>query len=91
MQKNINAALPKQRQLSGYHLESLAIDAFKIPNHTPKTYKGMVEHFCRHAERAVLKPITEKNGKCKSIKIFRSMESDFRKQVNTLYVDEISL
>ncbi|PEP82114.1 CBASS oligonucleotide cyclase [Bacillus pseudomycoides] len=62
LMKNINAALPKQRQLSGYHLESLAIDAFKNPNNTPKTYKGMVEHFCRHAERAVLKPITDSTG-----------------------------
>ncbi|MGG1678744.1 CBASS oligonucleotide cyclase [Neobacillus sp. NRS-1170] len=62
LMKNINATLPKQRQLSGYHLESLAIDAFKNPMNTPKTYKGMIEHFCRHAKSAVLKPITDSTG-----------------------------
>ncbi|SNT52753.1 hypothetical protein SAMN05444672_14030 [Bacillus sp. OK838] len=62
LMKNINSTLPKHRQLSGYHLESLAIDAFKNPANTPKTYKGMVEHFCRHAERAVLNPITDSTG-----------------------------
>ncbi|WYQ42428.1 CBASS oligonucleotide cyclase [Bacillus sp. FSL W7-1321] len=61
LMKNINANLPNQRQLSGYHLESLAIDAFKNSTNI-KTYKGMVEHFCRHAERAVLKPITDSTG-----------------------------
>ncbi len=60
--KNINANLPKQRQLSGYHIESLAIDAFKNPQNTPKTYKGMIEHFCRHSQSAVLKPITDSTG-----------------------------
>ncbi|WP_160725011.1 CBASS oligonucleotide cyclase [Bacillus sp. USDA818B3_A] len=60
--KNINATLPKQRQLSGYHLESLAIDAFNNPANSPRTFKGMIEHFCRHAESAVLKPITDSTG-----------------------------
>jgi hypothetical protein len=62
LMKNINATLPKQRQLSGYHIESLAIDAFKNSTNTPKTYKGMIEYFCRHAQSAVLKPITDSTG-----------------------------
>ncbi|MFM1654586.1 CBASS oligonucleotide cyclase [Brevibacillus sp. B_LB10_24] len=60
--KKINAGLPQQKQLSGYHIESLAIDAFKNVTSAPKTYKGMVEQFCRHAEKAVLKPITDSTG-----------------------------
>ncbi|MED4912108.1 CBASS oligonucleotide cyclase [Brevibacillus centrosporus] len=60
--KKINAGLPQHKQLSGYHIESLAIDAFKNVTSATKTYKGMVEHYCRHAEKAVLKPITDSTG-----------------------------
>ncbi|MCM3081690.1 CBASS oligonucleotide cyclase [Brevibacillus invocatus] len=62
LMKKINAGLPPNKQLSGYHIESLAIDAFKNATSVPKTYKGMVEHFCRHAEKAVLRPITDSTG-----------------------------
>ncbi|WNC15484.1 CBASS oligonucleotide cyclase [Brevibacillus brevis] len=62
LMKKINASFPPHKQLSGYHIESLAIDAFKNATSVPKTYKGMVEHFCRHAEKAVLRPITDSTG-----------------------------
>lgn len=62
LMKKINAGLPHNKQLSGYHIESIAINAFKNPAETPKTYKDMVEHFCRHAEKAVLRPITDNTG-----------------------------
>jgi predicted nucleotidyltransferase len=61
LMKRINATLPAHKQISGYHIESLAIDAFKNSSDN-RTYKGMIEHFCRHAERAVLKPITDSTG-----------------------------
>ncbi|VTR48221.1 Uncharacterised protein [Actinobacillus pleuropneumoniae] len=60
--KKINATLPSHRQLTGYHIESLAIDAFKNNQSNPQTYKGMVEHFYRHTAKAVLKPITDSTG-----------------------------
>lgn len=60
--KNINATFPKERQLSGYHIESLAIDAFKDASDSPRTYKGMLEHFCNHVENAVLRPIADRTG-----------------------------
>lgn len=62
LMKKVNAGLPSHKQLSGYHIESLAIDAFKYAMIVPKTYKGMVEHFCRHSEKAVLRPITDSTG-----------------------------
>ncbi|WP_336990013.1 CBASS oligonucleotide cyclase [Bacillus infantis] len=60
--KNINSTLPSSKQLSGYHVESLAIDAFKNPANTPRTFKGMVEHFVRHSSHAVLNPIKDSTG-----------------------------
>ncbi|NHN35335.1 CBASS oligonucleotide cyclase [Paenibacillus agricola] len=62
LMKKINSCLPSHKQLSGYHIESLAIDAFKRTASVPRTYKDMVGHFCRHAERAVLKPIADSTG-----------------------------
>lgn len=60
--KNINSTLSSSKQLSGYHIESLAIDAFKNPANTPRTFKGMVEHFVSHACHAVLNPIKDSTG-----------------------------
>ncbi|OME46849.1 hypothetical protein BSK59_28815 [Paenibacillus odorifer] len=62
LMKKVNSCLPSHKQLSGYHIESLAIDAFKRSESVPRTYKEMVGHFCRHAEKAVLKPIADSTG-----------------------------
>lgn len=60
--KNVNVNLPESQQLSGYHIESLAIDAFKNTTASPRTYKEMLMHFCKHAENAVLHPIKDNTG-----------------------------
>ncbi|KIL13614.1 CBASS oligonucleotide cyclase [Bacillus sp. FSL M8-0266] len=60
--KKINSTLPQNKQLSGYHIESLAIDAFKNNNQAPRSYKGLVEYFYQHAEKAVLNPIRDSTG-----------------------------
>ncbi|OMD44053.1 CBASS oligonucleotide cyclase [Paenibacillus odorifer] len=62
LMKKVNSCLPSHKQLSGYHIESLAIDAFKRSESVSRTYKEMVGHFCRHAEKAVLKPIADSTG-----------------------------
>lgn len=59
--KSINAKLPKENQVSGYHIESLAINAFK-DNSSIRTYKGMVEHFIRYSKGAVLTPVKDSTG-----------------------------
>ena len=59
--KAIIATLPKQQQLTGYHLESLAIDAFK--NYAGKrTYKAMVTHLFESAAKLVKEPIVDRTG-----------------------------
>lgn len=64
--KAINGNLSSQYQLSGYHVESLAIEAFE--NYSgDNTYSGMLKHFCNYAKTAVLKPITDSTGQ--SIKV----------------------
>lgn len=59
--KAINARLPEDAQLSGYHLESLAIEAFK--NYQGSlSYKDMLSHFVEYASKAVLSPIKDSTG-----------------------------
>ncbi|AEG02837.1 CBASS oligonucleotide cyclase [Methylomonas methanica] len=59
--KAIIGQLPEARQLSGYHIESLAIDAFKGYTGT-KTPSSMLPHFFEHAKNRVLSPMTDSTG-----------------------------
>lgn len=59
--KVINARSPEDAQLSGYHIESLAIEAFK--NYQGSlSYKAMLSHFVEYASKAVLSPIKDRTG-----------------------------
>ncbi|GAB3806601.1 CBASS oligonucleotide cyclase [Virgibacillus kimchii] len=60
--KNVNETTLKSSKLSGYHLESLALNAFKNPEQTPRTYKGMLKYFCSYAEKAVMSPVKDSTG-----------------------------
>ncbi len=59
--KAINADLPPQKRLTGYHIEALAVDA-------ARTYSGsnvpreVLIHLCKHAAERVLKPIADPTG-----------------------------
>lgn len=59
--KAINATLPEQHQLSGYHLESLAIAAFR--GYTgPQVPSKMLPHFFKKIPSLVLEPIKDRTG-----------------------------
>ncbi|MCG3212543.1 MAG: hypothetical protein FOGNACKC_06213 [Anaerolineae bacterium] len=59
--KAINEGLPKPARLSGYHIESLAIEAFK--NYDGRvTYREMLKHFWVEAQTRVLTPIKDNTG-----------------------------
>ena len=53
--------LPKDLKISGYHAESLAIEAFKGYQGS-RTYKDMLTHLCREASNLVKSPIKDKTG-----------------------------
>ena len=59
--KIINARQPESLQLSGYHLESLAIEAFKGYNGLLNP-KAMLVHFVERSKVLVLAPIKDKTG-----------------------------
>jgi len=59
--KAINATLPEPHQLTGYHLESLAIAAFRGYN-GPQTLPKMLPHFFKKIPELLLSPIKDKTG-----------------------------
>lgn len=59
--KALIASLPEKQQLTGYHIESLAIEAFKNYD-GPRTYKAMVTHFLERAAELVKTPVRDKTG-----------------------------
>lgn len=59
--KSINAQFPEKRQMTGYHIESVAIEAFKSYK-GEKTTKAMLEHYFNVAKDIVKSPIRDKSG-----------------------------
>lgn len=53
--KAVIAGLPEGHRLSGYHVEAIAVDAFR--NYSgPRVRVSMLQHLIRHAAEAVLRP-----------------------------------
>ena len=59
--KSIVNELPEKRQMSGYHIESMAVSIFSNYN-GEKTSKAMLKHFFVKAVSKVLSPIKDKTG-----------------------------
>lgn len=59
--KSIIGDLPANKQVSGYHAESLAIEAFR-DYQRPGTLKQMLTHYFETAARVVLGPIRDSTG-----------------------------
>lgn len=61
--KSIISQLPDEQQLSGYHVESLAIKIFKrYPEDTSKTPKAMLKYFFAQAKEEVKTQIKDSTG-----------------------------
>jgi hypothetical protein len=64
--KSLNEELPKQSRLSGYHIESLAIEIFKNYSGS-NNLKSMVQHFMQCAQGEILHPIADKTGQSRHV------------------------
>lgn len=61
--KHINSKLPTGQQLSGYHIESLAIEIFKsYPSELSRTNKAMIKYFYQEASEKIKSPIKDKTN-----------------------------
>ncbi|KGK98226.1 hypothetical protein LI82_10935 [Methanococcoides methylutens] len=63
MVKHINSNLPPEQQLSGYHIESLAIEIFKsYPKELNRTNKTMTKYFYQEASEKIKSPIKDRTN-----------------------------
>jgi hypothetical protein len=76
MIKHINSKLPTDQQLSGYHIESLAIEIFKsYPAESPNNNKAMLKHFYEKASEKVKSPIKDKTKQSLHVDDYLSSEN----------------
>lgn len=59
--KGLVSGLADEVRPTGYHIESLAIEAFR--DYTgDRSYRGMLRHLCGYAQDRVLKPLVDRTG-----------------------------
>jgi hypothetical protein len=70
----IDKTIPKNLKISGYHAESMAIEAFK--NYQGRaTSKDMLLHFCRETTNLVKSPIQDKTGQSLHVDDYLGVEN----------------
>jgi len=61
--KGLFAGLPKDQRLTGYHVESMAIETFEnYPSSLPRSPKQMLEYFVHRSSEIIKKPIVDKTS-----------------------------
>jgi len=81
MIKHINSKLPPEQQLSGYHIESLAIEIFKsYPENLPKNNKTMLKYFYEKASEKVKSPIKDKTNQSLHVDDYLSDENSTQRR-----------
>jgi hypothetical protein len=74
--KGINSQLPESQQLKGYHIESIAIEAFKnYPEEASKTPKAMLKYFFEKAKDIIRKPIQDRTGQSLNVDDYLGQEN----------------
>ena len=66
-------------RLSGYHTESLAIEAFKN-YHGPNDLKSMIERFTSFGSKAVLQPIRDSSGQSRFVDEYLGLQGSPQRQ-----------
>ena len=87
--KAINSYLPKSKQLTGYHIESLAIEAFKVYS-GEKNIKKMLQHFFESAKDLVKSPIKDKSGQSVYVDEYLGRKDSIDRKQISIILDRIS-
>lgn len=83
--KVINAQFPQKFKLTGYHIESLALNTFKAYS-GPKTMSNMLPHFFEQGKDLVLSSIIDKTGQSVHVDYYLGENnSSERKQISHLF------
>ena len=66
LMKAVNSNLPPQKQLTGYHIEAIAVDSVKTYD-GEKTSRALLLHMLGYAAERVLVPIKDKTGQSRVV------------------------
>ncbi len=77
--KSINHDFPKQKQLDGYHIEAMAVDAVREYKGL-KTPKALLLHLLDHASNRVLSPIQDKTGQARTIDVYLGKANSLKRR-----------
>jgi hypothetical protein len=78
--KSIIAEFPQQKQMIGYHLEALAVDAAKSYG-GPATPKAVLMHLFSHAADRVLRPIADVTEQSRTVDGYLGPAQSMRRKV----------
>lgn len=78
--KSVISTLPENRQLSGYHVESLAVEIFKLYDGERNT-KAMLKHFFNQAQNLVLSPIKDRTGQSIHVDDYLGQENSLQRKI----------
>jgi hypothetical protein len=86
--KAIINKLPEKHQLSGYHVEALAVGIFTnyLDEQTPKT---MLKHFFHQASQMVLSPIKDKTGQSVYVDEYLGNKNSLPRQIVSSALDRL--
>ncbi|WP_233351911.1 CBASS oligonucleotide cyclase [Hyphomonas neptunium] len=87
--KSVIAGLPSDNRLSGYHIESLAIEVFKNYRGVHTT-KEMLPHFFRQAKGLVAQPIADSTGQSRHVDDYLGPSGSPMRRDSELLLDRIS-
>lgn len=87
--KGVNDGFPERYRLSGYHIESLAIEAFKGYK-GPQNTKAMVEHFFATAAGRVLTPIRDKTGQSVHVDEYAGAKNSEIRRAMSQHLDRVA-
>jgi len=86
--KAIIGKLPEKHQLSGYHVEALAVAIFNN-YHNEQTSKAMLKHFFQQASRMVLSPTQDKTGQSAYVDEYLGTRNSLPRQLVSSALDRL--
>ncbi len=86
--KAVNETFPPDLRLTGYHVESLAVETFR-QYEGPYNTKAMLRHFCEDARTRVTKPITDKTGQSVHVDEYLGPANSERRQRISVALDRV--
>jgi hypothetical protein len=87
--KAVISGLPEQRRLSGYHIECMAVEAFKGYQGT-QTPKAMLQHFFNSAPARVQTPIQDSTGQCSYVDEYLGEAGSLKRKIVADALDRVA-